>query len=613
MIYVFDIEVFRHNWLVVFKNYDTKEYTVIHNDNELLADFISRQEDILLAAFNNKHYDNHILKALLLGADNAEVKNINDFILTGYNGWEHPFFIDKPFKYWFDSFDLKDDMQPGLSLKSIEAHLGLPIKESTVDFDIDRPLTRKELIEVVEYCKYDVDMVEKLISLRERYLNTKIRLGKMRNIPDRVSLYCTNAKIVAKYLLAERVERDDGREYEYPPNLNLNIIPKEVLDFFDQIHDESISDEDLFSRRLDIDIGNCPTRFAWGGVHGSLKAYHQKSTEDIIIQNRDIESYYPALMIEYDYVSRNIPDKEIFRETRDIRIKLKHEGHEDANTLKLPLNTASGAAENIYNDLYDPKQARGMRISGQLFITELVMSLIKHCSTFKLINFNTDGFMYSIDKKELSVLEEICEEWEIRTRFNLETDDIKEVWVKDVNNLLSVKNDGSIHTVGGYLNYGISDKGAWSINNNHTIVKQAVIEYFTKGIPLEETINNCNDLLSFQIIAHASSKYSHVYHYVNGEKIEVQKTNRVYAAHDKNYGTLVKVHKERGNDNKISGLPDNCIIDNNNILTINDIDKSWYIKLAQKYVNDYLGVKPRKVNTRKINAIKKKILKELEV
>jgi predicted S18 family serine protease len=54
-------------------------------------------------------------------------------------------------------------------------------------------------------------------------------------------------------------------------------------------------------------------------------------------------------------------------------------------------------------------------------------------------------------------------------------------------------------------------------------------------------------------------------------------------------GTLVKV-KPDGTVGKIGGLPENCIIDNKNRLTIDAVDKSWYIALAKKYISDYVGV-----------------------
>jgi len=154
---------------------------------------------------------------------------------------------------------------------------------------------------------------------------------------------------------------------------------------------------------------------------------------------------------------------------------------------------------------------------------------------------------------------------------------------------LFVKTDGKVNTVGGYLNYGISEKGAWNINNNYTIVKKAIIDYFVKDIPVEETINNCNDILEFQYIAKASNKYSRAYQIVNGKEVDVQKVNRVYATKDKRYGTLYKVHRETGRHAKIEDLPKHCIIDNRNELTIDVIDKEHYIEKAKKMVGDFIG------------------------
>jgi hypothetical protein len=464
------------------------------------------------------------------------------------------------------------------------------IEETSVPFDIDRPLTKEELEETIRYCKHDVDTTEQIVKLRKNYLKCKQMLGAMKGIPTEKALYMTNAKVTAAYLGASRKEWNDGRVYEYPPNLDKNIIPKEVIEFFDTINDTSIPDEELFKTSLTIDIGGCPTKYAWGGVHGSLLCYHEKATESRVIQNRDVTSLYPSLIIKYGYLSRNVESPEFFKQTYDTRLQAKKDGDKEvSNTLKLPLNIVSGATEQVYNDLYDPRQARGMRISGQLFLTELVMRLINSCKSFKLLNFNTDGLMYSVDKVELPKVDEICRQWELTTRFELETDEIDRVWIKDVNNLLFVKTNGKVKTVGGYLNYGISEKGAWNINNNATIVNKALIEYFVNGTPVEETINNCDDILEFQFIAKAGSKYKEAYLLQDGKKIPIQKVNRVYASKNKSHGKLYKVHAETGRAAKIEGLPDHCIIDNRNELNVRDIDKEHYIQKAHKMISDFLG------------------------
>ena len=338
-----------------------------------------------------------------------------------------------------------------------------------------------------------------------------------------------------------------------------------------------------------------PCKYAWGGVHGSLTGYYEEATEDRVIQNRDVSSLYPSLIEIYNYLSRNVPDPELFYAIKRDRIQAKHNGDKQtAKDLKLPLNTVSGAQENRYNDLYDPLPTRSLRISGQLFLTVLTMRLLNACKTIKLLNLNTDGLMYSIDKSELALVDEIAHAWETETKFELEVDDIQRVWIKDVNNLLMIKTDGEVKTVGGYLNYGVSVKGAWAINNNMVIVKKALIEYFVHGTPVEETINGSTDIFDFQLIAKAGAKYREAYHIVDGEQVPVQKVNRVYATADERYGKLFKVKAETDATAKIEMLPDHCIIDNDNHLTIDDVDRTFYIEMAKKRINDFLGIKPEK-------------------
>lgn len=589
--FTYDTEVFAHDFLVVFKDKETGEFAIFHNDNLGVKEFLL--EDGIYCGFNSKGYDQYIIKAICAGYSPEEVKQVNDWIIGGGQGWQCPLLNGIYFR--FNNVDIMDDVQKGLSLKAIEGHLGMSIEETEVDFNLDRPLTQEELALTIKYCCHDVDATEKLSDIRKDYLRTKLNLGRRANIDQVTALSSTNAKLTAMMLGAVRREWTDGRDYVYPPNLDLSVIPKEILNFFDTIHDTSISDEDLFKTYLNIDIGGMPCKYAWGGVHGSLSCYYEESTENRVIQNRDVSSLYPSLIEGYNYLSRNVPDPQLFYDIRKDRIKAKHDGDKQtANDLKLPLNTVSGAQENQYNDLYDPLPTRSLRISGQLFLTMLTMQLLNACKTIKLLNLNTDGLMYSIDKSELHIVDEIASAWEKQTKFELETDEISKVWLKDVNNLLFIDTKGKVKTVGGYLNYGISIKGAWSINNNATIVKQAIIDYFVNGTPPEQTINKCKDIFAFQIIAKAGKKYKEAYHLVNGEKVSVQKVNRIYATTDTRYGKLYKVKEENDATAKIEMLPEHCIIDNDNQLSIESVDKTFYIEMAKKRINDYLGIKPIK-------------------
>ena len=117
----------------------------------------------------------------------------------------------------------------------------MDIEESEISFDLNRQLTKEEVESVSKYCTHDVDATEAVLKLRWDYFKTKQNLGKRAGISVVKSLSSTNAKLTALMLKAERKEWTDGRDYTYPENIDKTVIPKEVLDFFDTIHDTSKS------------------------------------------------------------------------------------------------------------------------------------------------------------------------------------------------------------------------------------------------------------------------------------------------------------------------------------------------------------------------------------
>lgn len=588
---VYDTEVFREDWLVVLKDMETGKYTAVHNDNEELKQCIS--EDNIYVGFNSKHYDQFIIKAICCGFTPQEVKQANDYLIGGGQGWEYPPLRDFFFK--FNNVDIKDDMQMGLSLKAIEGHLGLSVEESTVPFDIDRALTEDELKETAKYCMHDVNTTERLVELRKDYLKNKINLGKLAGLSDVKAMGMTNAKLTAALLKASAQPRDDERKYQYPENLLREYIPQEVFDFFDKMYDPEISDKELFSGKLELFIGECPVTIGYGGIHGAIPNFIWEESETSVIRNKDVGSYYPHLCTINGYTSRNIPSPQIYEDVLSRRMEAKASGDKaTANALKLVCNTTYGAMLNKYNDLYDPLMGRSVCISGQLYLLELAEHCFQEIESLRIVQLNTDGIMVECHPNDLGRLEEICEEWQTRTGFELETDSVARIAQKDVNNYVEVQPDGKTKSKGGYLVRGIAPAGAFNINNNACIVATALKEYLTKGVPVEDTINGCNDIFQFQLIAKAGAKYREAYHLVDGEKVPVQKVNRVYATKDERYGKLFKVKAENDSTAKIEMLPEHCIIDNDNKLSIDDVDKTFYIEMAKKRINDFLGIKPEK-------------------
>ena len=321
-------------------------------------------------------------------------------------------------------------------------------------------------------------------------------------------------------------------------------------------------------------------------------------------------------------------DPQLYIDYYHERIAAKKAGDKrKANGLKLVLNTTYGASLQKFNDLYDPLMGVSTCLTGQLLLTQLIVELDWYIESFQLIQSNTDGIMFSLDRDELDKAREIIAAWSERTHLGMEEDQINRVIQKDVNSYIIEKTDGELKFKGGYLtDYKPSFK-----HNSMSVVSTAIVKYLIENKPVEETINECDDPFKFQLIAKTGSTYQKTVHYVDGEEVEVQKVNRLYAVKDERLGVVKKVKKQyleldedgerryyinlKGNrtykkkwetDEKgdffikkdtTQNCPEHALIDNSckiTIDTIDTIDKSWYIRLAKKRINDFLGIKEEK-------------------
>lgn len=573
---------------------------------------------------------------MLAGGSNIEVKRCNDFIIGGGKPWEFPFiqYQKKPFK----SFDLRDDIaDPGISLKAIEGNLKLPIVESSVPFDIDRKLTDDELEEVIKYCRNDVDSTKRLYwERKENYLDAKIMAGEMYGIKAEDALGFTNARLSAEALEARYTERSDERDYRIPPNIDTSKIPKIILDFFLQINDKSIPDAKLFgagkgSKGMTLELmlrtsyGECPVTYAWGGVHGAKPCVTIEETDDRVIINQDVSSLYPNSMINFGYTSRSMKDPDAYKKLVDRRLGYKHAGNKKkANSLKLIINTVYGAMLSKGNGLMDRLGGRSVCITNQLAMTVLIVSLAESCESIDFVNINTDGIMFTINRSEIDKSEKIVKEWCDVTGFEMERDDFKKVIQKDVNNYIGITPDCHFKTKGGYVS--LCNGGTFK-TNSLSIVHKAIVDYLVQGVLAETTIRECKDIFAFQQIIKTGGSYEGSYQYVNGERVPLQKVNRVYAVTDPKYGAVVKGKwiKEKRKKNKktgkmdsipvdppvwsetvISECPTHAGIDNENKLTVADLDLDYYIDIAKKRIDKYIHLDPS--IQRKLNKINKEVV-----
>ncbi len=571
--FVFDFEVFMYDWLVVFKDVQTKEYITIINDVDALQKFHDKNKNKIFFGYNSKNFDNIIYDAILSGAD--------PYAVTLMLFKETPLpTIYKTFKmkhYRPNTFDLMQDIL-GMSLKEAQGYMGMSIEESTVDFNVERKLTEQEIKDVLKYCIHDVDATEKLITYRQGYIRSKMNVCKLFNLP----LTCldkTNASLSALILEAKKRDYDDELTYDLPDEVILNNPEyRKILNLY-------VGRELNYKEKLKINIAGVPHVLAYGGIHGAIENFEYQGE----LWQIDAASYYPTLMIQYNYVSRNLKDISKYAELYHTRIAAKKTDKAKAEALKLLLNTAYGAMKSKFNNMYDPKMANSVCITGQLLLVDLIEKIEPYC---KLIQSNTDGIMVIPYDKEK--LKEIIEQWQKRTRITLEVDICTGIWQKDVNNYIVKFENGKIKTKGAYvtqyLPVGDIGRGTNILRNSGRIIDIAVVNYFVYGISPEETIMNHNILSDFQIITKTGSSYTGTYWRHKEGDIKVNKVNRVYATKHQGYGNLYKTKiNPDGTIRKdsIANLPEHCYVDNEGIMKLEYVDRDYYIKLAKKRISDF--------------------------
>ena len=74
-------------------------------------------------------------------------------------------------EWW--SYDLREQMPLGFSLKKFESMAGLQVEESSIPFDKDDDFTLEEVLEVVHYNLIDLIATVALFDEREDYFNGK--------------------------------------------------------------------------------------------------------------------------------------------------------------------------------------------------------------------------------------------------------------------------------------------------------------------------------------------------------------------------------------------------------------------------------------------------------
>jgi phage DNA polymerase len=572
----YDFEVFKKDWLVVFIS-ENDEEIVVWNDPAVLKKALERFD--CLVGFNNHNYDDLILTGIMAGYNNYEVWKLSNAIVTNGN-------IENKIKVMarkLPSLDTKQELPPSLSLKEIEANLGMNIVETPVSFDIDRPLEDSEVDIVIEYCRHDVETTKKVFMLRKDYFESKFDICKEFNL-DKLDVKKTRANLASKVLKCSKdrlpagvLENKDRLNIKFADELRVENIPNEILNFYKNIRqrfEDGENFEILEKEKLVYSLCGVEHTFGFGGLHSAKKNYMYEGKMLYV----DVGSYYPSMIINFGFMSRASEHPDLYKNLYDTRMEYKAKKDNKQQIYKILLNSTFGALKSEFNDLFDPVMSNNICVNGQLILTDLIMNLRPYT---ELVQSNTDGILVKYKEKDLDTIKTICSEWELNYGLTLDYEYVEKIVQRDVNNYIWKTEDGKIKGKGLFDKYAGGDFE----KNNLTVIDMALKEYYINNKDVRDTITNMilnGNVTPLQQIAKMGNSYDLMEH--NGQ--EVQKVNRIFATWDNNYGAINKVKNKDGvkKYTKIANSSDKCYI-NNDVIENTDtklIDVDYYVNLVNK-------------------------------
>ena len=602
-IHGYDFEVYsKINWFcVTFINYeDRNKEVVIVNDRAKLIEFYNAHKDDIFISYNGRQYDTGIFKGIL---DGMNVGYVNDKLIKE---GKKPFQVVKNAKkYPLNDYDtiLKDK-----SLKQLEAFMGDDIRETEVDFNIDRPLTEEEIKQTLYYNHHDVVEVLKVLDYCWDDFEGQLDIIELYGL-DMSYFTKTKVQLAVSPKILNAVDQhtlDDEFDIRLPETIKLSdkykFIPEWYMNPKNWRYKEHLRSEDnQHNNQLCCTVAGIPHVFAWGGCHG---ADDKEAVFEGIILHADVASMYPTTDIEYGLLSRKFKNPDDFKQMRDFRLKLKSEKNPKNKALKPMINGVYGAGKDRNNPSYDPLMANLTCIFGQMFILDLIDKLEPYC---RLLQTNTDGIFVLCENEEMkNKVIEITNQVGKRLKMEFEIDEYTKLIQKDVNNYIAVKKNGELECKGAMVKFNKP------IDNDLPILNDAVRNYLAYNIPVEQTINECNEYIKFQKVIKLSAKYKEIWYgngvsgkdnkitSINGELLK-GKVHRVFASKRQSDGSIYKLKIEKGvkSYEQFANTPTHLFIDNEDVhdKSIPEyLDKEYYINEAKKRIDMFLTKDEEKID-----------------
>lgn len=553
-VFVFDVECYRNFFYVAFKCLSNGKFVAFERSPDL--DFPELKLRWMLwrfclVGFNSNSYDIPILELAAKGLSCNDLKEASDFIIkSGINyGTKKvtPFDIEKKYRIQIGKYNHIDifnvcPVNGGVSANpaSLKLYAGrlhasrmqdLPFPETHI-------LTAEDAAIVRPYCCNDLANTELLFNELAPEIKLRMEMSEEYGIDLRsksdaqVAEAVINSelqKVLGFYPRKPTLAADLVLQYNTPDFISYSS--QQLRDMFEVVKNARFYLDGLGSpimpvelEKLKVKIGSSVYKLGMGGLHSTEKKVAHKATDEIILADNDVESFYPRIILNQRLFPSHLGEAflQVYNAIVETRIHAKGEAAKAkkagdkavakrwktiADSLKITINGSFGKLGNKYSTLYAPQLMLQVTITGQLVLLMLIEMLEE--AGISVISGNTDGIVSKYHKDRHNEVRAIIAEWEKRTAFKTEETRYAAVYSRDVNSYVAVKTESGdaearflderlgVKTKGAYCERGSALNSILSKNPEALICSDAVISYLKNGTPVEKTIKQCKDIRRF--------------------------------------------------------------------------------------------------------------------
>lgn len=654
---VMDLETLRCLFLYMGYNIQTKEWytyevSKYRNDLDALVKHLRDGGIDYAISFNGIGFDAQVLQYILEQSrrwyhlSNLEVVSLiykfAQKIIDDQKYGLFPPYREEEFEVrQIDLFKIHhfDNENRRTSLKWLEFTMNMEnVEEMPIHHSVGE-VSEEDIQMIKDYCKNDITATYQL------YLHT---IGEVDNVPykgssmiqDRIDLirelkfperamsWCDvkigdeiNKKVYKeltgktdKDLYDMKMNRKSTAGFTYSqciPN-HVEFTTPEFRAFFERIRDVKVNLNE--KEEYPFSYNKTTYTIAKGGIHSTEKNRIVERLPGYVLREADVSSQYPHSLIKRVLYPSHLGKSWLvgYTANRDKRLIFKEKSTFSrifkglSDMYKLALNGGGFGMTNLRTSWqYDPFVHFSCTIGNQFEILMLIEAM--EVAGIHVISANTDGIVCLFPEELNTKYKEVCDWWEKKVGNNvqgkLEFTDYQKLVQGSVNDYIAIKGDGKVKKKGDFLT---EVDRAFDLNKNlsRRIIPIALEAYFTKGIPVEETIKNHQNIFDFCIGVKASKDYH--YETISGDKKEVY--HRLVRYFVSNTGS--KLYKIKNENSEADGSPISqceagswkCTvanqIDKKEPISSYNVDYEYYTKKAMERVQALEnGVKRKKINS----------------